>query len=92
MANRVCAALLLIGSLLAPEPLGAGVEGTRPERERAAVHNRMVLKKLNTVLGPAMRRNNIQLWIVLRWRISHAIRDYPTANCGCALCSSIRVT
>lgn len=65
MANRVCAALLLIGSLLAPEPLGAGVEGTRPERERAAVHNRMVLKKLNTVLGPAMRRNNIQLWIVL---------------------------
>ncbi|MFQ5696109.1 MAG: hypothetical protein ACE5HB_08985, partial [Terriglobia bacterium] len=43
----------------------AGVEGTRSERERAAVHDRIVLKKLDTMLGPAMRANDIQLWIVL---------------------------
>jgi Xaa-Pro aminopeptidase len=52
--------LLLAGT----DPVGA-VEGTRTERERARLHDQIVLKKLDTVLGPAMRANDIQLWIVL---------------------------
>ncbi len=50
--------------LLSGADLRAGVEGTRPERERAAIHDRIVLKKLDTVLGPAMRANRIPMWIV----------------------------
>lgn len=56
---------LLILSLLAALSLSAAVEGTRTERDRAALHDRMVLKKLDTVLSPAMRANDIQMWIVL---------------------------
>jgi hypothetical protein len=43
----------------------AGVEGARSEHDRAATHDRIVLKKLDTVLGPAMRANQIDMWIVL---------------------------
>lgn len=50
--------------LLCVLPASAGVEGTRSERERAAIHDRIVLKKLDTVLGPAMRANQIPMWIV----------------------------
>jgi len=51
--------------LLAGVDPAAGVEGARTERERARLHNQIVLKKLDTVLGPAMRANDIQLWVVL---------------------------
>lgn len=57
-------AMLLSVLLLAAAVLSAGVEGTRTERDRAALHDRIVLKKLNKVLGPAMKANHIQLWIV----------------------------
>ncbi len=51
--------------LLAGASPAIGVEGARTERERARLHDQIVLKKLDTVLGPAMRANDIQLWIVL---------------------------
>ena len=56
----VCAAILL-PALVEPQTQGRA----RTERERAEIHNRIVLKKLDTVLGPAMRANDIQMWIVL---------------------------
>jgi len=62
MAKRAALAILL--GVLFLVPVG-GVEGTRTERERARLHDQIVLKKLDTVLGPAMRANDIQLWIVL---------------------------
>ncbi len=37
---------------------------SRPVRDRAVIHNQLVLKKLNTVLAPAMKKNDIQMWIV----------------------------
>ena len=51
--------------LIAAVVLVAGDNGSRPVRERAAIHDRIVAKRLDTVLGPAMRANNIQMWIVL---------------------------
>jgi len=62
MAKRAALAILLGALFLVPV---GGVEGTRTERERARLHDQIVLKKLDTVLGPAMRANDIQLWIVL---------------------------
>src|SRR3990167_4255948 len=62
MAKRAALAILL--GVLFLVPVG-GVEGTRTEHERARLHDQIVLKKLDTVLGPAMRANDIQLWIVL---------------------------
>jgi len=53
--------LVLLGASAWPAVAG----GTRTERERAAIHDRLVLAKLGTVLGPAMRANGIQMWIVL---------------------------
>ncbi|HXE75059.1 MAG TPA: M24 family metallopeptidase [Candidatus Xenobia bacterium] len=59
-------ALWLLALFLTQAPaLIAGVEGARSERERAALHDRIVLRKLDTVLGPAMRANNVDMWIVL---------------------------
>jgi len=58
--------VLLLGiALVIPSGLSAAVEGARTERERAALHDRIVLKKLDTVLGPAMKANDVQMWIVL---------------------------
>ena len=61
-AQLLVLTILLAGSAVA---LSAGVEGARSERDRAAIHDRIVLKKLDTVLGPAMRANQIDMWIVL---------------------------
>ncbi len=65
MKNRV--RLLIVTILLASNAatVSAAVEGARSERERAALHDRIVLRKLDTVLGPAMRANKIDMWIVL---------------------------
>ena len=63
MKKRVYLLLLII--LLANAAATAALEGAKSERERAAIHDRIVLKKLDTVLGPAMRANNIDMWIVL---------------------------
>ncbi|MGH9787499.1 MAG: M24 family metallopeptidase, partial [Candidatus Acidiferrales bacterium] len=57
--------LLLALVMAIPFDLLARVEGARTERERAALHDRIVLKKLDTVLGPAMKANDVQMWIVL---------------------------
>jgi len=57
--------LLLLSMLLCAASASAHVDGARSERERAALHDRIVLKKLDTVLGPAMKANDIQMWIVL---------------------------
>ncbi|MCI0403174.1 MAG: aminopeptidase P family protein [Acidobacteria bacterium] len=62
---RKLSALLLAAVLCTATIASARVEGARTERERAAVHDRIVLKKLDTVLGPAMRANDIQMWVVL---------------------------
>lgn len=56
---------LLLAVLLCASVASAHVEGAHSERERAALHDRIVLTKLDTVLGPAMRGNNIDMWIVL---------------------------
>lgn len=63
MRNR-CACLLAV-VLCAAAAVSAKVEGVRTERDRAAVHDRIVLNKLDTLLGPAMGANDIQMWIVL---------------------------
>jgi Xaa-Pro dipeptidase len=56
---------LLAGLLLASTPAGyAQAITSRPERDRAVIHNQIVLKKLNIVLGSAMMKNDIQMWIV----------------------------
>lgn len=64
MQPRFFICLLFLVAVLSTPNIEAGVEGTRPERERAAIHDRIVLKKLDTVLGPAMRANEIPMWIV----------------------------
>ncbi|MGH9812521.1 MAG: hypothetical protein ACRD4T_05230, partial [Candidatus Acidiferrales bacterium] len=62
MRNRVVTLLVV---LLCAVGVSAHVDGARSERDRAAIHDRIVLKKLDTVLGPAMRANDVQMWIVL---------------------------
>ena len=57
--------LVVALAMAIPSALLAKVEGARTERERAALHDRIVLKKLDTVLGPAMKANDVQMWIVL---------------------------
>ncbi len=64
MNPRFSLCLLFSVMLMATHSLQAGVEGARPERERAALHDRIVLKKLDTVLGPAMRAHHVPMWIV----------------------------
>lgn len=63
--KRIPLVASLIFLLLFAAHASAAVEGTLTERERAAIHNRIVLKKLDTVLLPAMRANQIPMWIVL---------------------------
>ena len=62
MRNRLP---LLLTVLLCATSVSAHVDGARSERDRAAIHDRIVLKKLDTVLGPAMKANDVQMWIVL---------------------------
>jgi Xaa-Pro aminopeptidase len=49
----------------APEAAAMAPSVPRPERERAALRERITRLKLDTVLGPAMKAHDIQLWIVL---------------------------
>ena len=62
LLKGVAVALALACSLVA---CARADDGSRPVRDRAAIHDRMVEKRLNEVLGPAMRANDIQMWIVL---------------------------
>ena len=70
--------LVLLGLLAAPAPLAppqarppapeapaVAPPTPRPERERAALRERITRLKLDTVLGPAMKAHDVQLWIVL---------------------------
>ncbi len=49
----------------APEAVALAPATPRPERERAALRERITRLKLDTVLGPAMKAADVQLWIVL---------------------------
>jgi Xaa-Pro aminopeptidase len=60
-------ALLAITPPPPPAPEAAAVAPATPrsERERAALRERITRLKLDTVLGPAMRAHDVQLWVVL---------------------------
>ena len=58
-------ALVALAPLLVATGPSPSAATTRPERERGELHDRIVRAKLDRVLGPAMRRNGISMWIVL---------------------------
>jgi len=64
MPNAALSLLLLALSAAAPPP-PAAIARTRPERERAALHDQVVLAKLEGVLPAAMRANGVGIWMVL---------------------------
>jgi hypothetical protein len=57
--------MMQLTALLTCLPAGhSQIIESRPVRERAVIHNAIVLKKMDTVLGPAMKKNDIQMWII----------------------------
>jgi Xaa-Pro aminopeptidase len=69
--RRMPAALLLPALLAAappaaaPSPAPPAAPAVRAERDKAAIHDRLVRARLDRLLLPAMRAHGVQLWVVL---------------------------